>query len=208
MSMLLLFASTPVTPLDVTAIDALVHGSSCTVTMTGGGASQGTITLDGAAQTITAWSDTSATFTVARGNSRYGGVTVVVTNAGGTSSDIAPGTILSPPTGWSYVNLLDPLATSGDRITALPDLAGGDQLSYGNVQGTGTVTIGTYGVMTFEDASIAFDSWATAFDVEANDGTGWGDVATQTLDPGGGAPTTSAQKRGFGIMKNGFFSFR
>lgn len=189
MSLLLLLGSA-VAPVDVTGIDLCVHGSACTITGTGFGASQGTITLDGASQTITAWSDTSATFTVDRGNSRYGGVTVTLFNSDMTSFDSAsaPGATLAPPAGWDYIGLLDPLASTGIRLTAVTDLAGGDQVAYGNVQGTGSVVTGEAGVALSADATYASDSWVTAFDAEAHDGVTWGAVATQRI--GGGTSAT------------------
>lgn len=194
MSLLLLLGSA-VAPVDVTGIDLCVHGSACTITGTGFGASQGTITLDGASQTITAWSDTSATFTVDRGNSRYGGVTVTLFNSDMTSFDSAsaPGATLAPPAGWDYVGLLDPLASSGLRLTAIADLAGGDQVAYGNVQGSGSIVTGVAGVEVYTDASTASDEWVTAFDSEAHDGVEWGPVATQRIgvSVGAGGPARS-----------------
>lgn len=181
MGLLLLVGGAPAVPVDVTAIDTLVHGESCTITGTGFGTTEGSITLAGASQVITAWADTSATFTVDRGNSRYGGVTVILYNYGAASSDTAPGATLTPPDGWSYINLLDPLASSDDRITALPDLVGGDQLAYGNVEGTGSVVTGVAGVYVMADASYSADSWVTSFEVEAHDGITWGTSAVQTL---------------------------
>lgn len=187
MSLLLLFPSSAAAPVDLTGIDTAVYGSPCTVTGTGFGASQGTITLDGQEQVITAWSDTSVTFTVDRGDSRYGGVTVTLFNAGATSSDSIIGALLTPPAGWAYADLADPLASSGQRLTALPDLAGGDQVAYGNVQGSGSIVTGVAGVEVYTDASTALDEWVTAFDAEAHDGVEWGAVATQRIGVSVGA---------------------
>lgn len=202
MSLLLLFPSSSAAAVDLTGIDTAVQGAACTVTGTGFGASQGSITLDGSDQTETAWADTSATFTVSRGTSRYGGVTITLFNAGQTSSDSIIGAVLTPQSGWAYADLADPLASSGQRLTALPDLAGGDQVAYGNVQGTGSVTIGVAGVEVYPDGSYAADSWVTAFDVEAHDGVDWGAVATQTIGADETATDPGLSRPIFG-MRNG-----
>jgi hypothetical protein len=171
-------AGTPV--LDVTGVSGLNYLGTATATGVDFGASTGSVTLGGVMQTPTSWTDTSVSFTVDRGTSRYGAVSIALTRQDGTSSDSIDAT-LSPQTGWSRTDLVGTLADSGVRITALPDLATGDQLAYGNVQGMGTPATGTYGVEVFADGSYAADAWVEAFDVEAHDGVEWGGTSTQTL---------------------------
>lgn len=175
-------------PIDLTGVGSVVQGATATLTATNAGSSTGTVSLAGASQTVTSWSNTSIDFTVDRGTAKYGGVTIVATTAGATSSDSLVGAILEPISGGDYTDLADPLASSGTRITALPDLAGGDQLSYYGVTGGGVVTVGTAGVLVNSDGTFSADSWVTGFYVEANDGTGWGTAAFQDV----GAGSTSA----------------
>lgn len=169
---------TPV--LDVTGVTGLNHLGTATATGTDFGSSTGTITLNGTTQTPTSWSDTSVSFTVDRGTARYGTVTIILTRQDGTSSDSID-VVMSPQTGWDYVDLAGTLASSGNRITAVEDLASGDQIAWGAVAGSGSIVTGVAGVEAFSDASYAADSWVTSFSVEANDGTGWGAAATQTI---------------------------
>lgn len=136
-------------------------------------------------QTTTAWSDTSITFTVGRGALKYvSGTTyyVFVKTSGGNSSGLAVS--LAPQTGWAFVDIVTPDTTAANRITATADITSGDQLAYGNIQGTGTVVVTS-------SATFNATSTVTAFDVEVNDGTGWGATATQTLSAG--QPTYDGQ---------------
>ena len=179
-------AAVPV--IDVTALSSLVQGSTATVAVVDAGVTQGTLTLDGAVQSITSWVDNgNIEFTVDRSMSRYGPVTIAVIRNDATSSDTVTGN-LSPPSGWSYVDLSAPLTVSGDRITAVADLEGGDQLTWGNVEGGGAVTIGDNGVIIFSDGSFICDTWVSAFDVTPYD-TEWGVTGTQTF---GGLVATGA----------------
>ena len=94
---------------------------------------------------------------------------------------------IQPASGKAYVNLSGTLATEGDRITAIPDLASGDQLEISNVVG-GTIS----DVTVNADASFSVLAGVTAFDVRVNDGT-WSSVATQYVaEPG----TDANSKRG------------
>lgn len=135
-------------------------------------------------QTTTAWSDTSITFTVGRGALKYAasGYYVFVRTSGGDSTGQAVS--LSPQTGWAYAGIVTPDPTASNRITATADIASGDQLAYGNIQGTGTVVVTS-------SATFNATSTVTAFDVEVNDGIGWGTTATQTLSAG--QPTYDGQ---------------
>lgn len=154
------------------------QGSSLTITGTNFGATQGTggVTIGGAAQTVTAWSDTSITITVSRGASKYGvGVNLVVTNGSGSSSTPYALTSIQPQSGWAFVNVGTPNTTAAYRVTASPDVASGDQAAWGNLVGTGSVTLNS-------DLTFSADAGVTAFDVEFwTSGDGWGSVGTQTI---------------------------
>lgn len=161
-----------------TSDDTPTDGSTLTLTVTNAEASQGTggVTANGVGWTETSWSDTSVQVTVALGDNKYGvNVPLVLTNNSGQSSS-AYNVQIQPASGKSYVNLSGTLATEGDRITAVPDLASGDQLEISNVVG-GTIS----DVTVNADASFSVTAGVTAFDVRVNDGTGWGTVATQTV---------------------------
>lgn len=159
-----------------TSDDTPTDGTTLTLTVTNAEASQGTggVTANGVGWTETSWSDTSVQVTVALGDNKYGvNVPLVLTNNSGQSSS-AYNVQIQPATGKAYVNLSGTLASSGDRLTATPDLASGDQVEISNVVG-GTISDVTVNV----DASFSVTSGVTAFDIRVNDGTGWGTVATQ-----------------------------
>jgi hypothetical protein len=152
-------------------------GDSLTITGTTFGASQGagSVTIGGDAQTVTAWADTSITITVVRGSNKYGaGVNLVVTDNALTPSAPYGVTALTPPTGWSYVNITTPNTNSAGRLTATPDLANGDQVSYENkATGVSVSADGTfYAVNTV--VSFQFEVWST--------GSGWGALGLQELE--------------------------
>lgn len=160
----------------ITSIGPLRFQGSATIVGTNFGASQGTggVTIGGVSQAVLSWSDTSITIgPIARGNLLYGAQAVVVaSDADGSSSPSSQP--LLPQTGWNYVTLANPLATSGDRITSTPDLAAGDQLAWGNVAPSGTVAVAS-------DASFVAGTGVGSFSVESNDGTGWSGFGTQTM---------------------------
>lgn len=173
-----------------TSDDTPTDGSTLTLTVTNAEASQGTggVTADGVGWTETSWADTSVAVTVALGDNKYGvNVPLVLTNDSGLSSD--PYNVqIQPASGKAYVNLSGTLATEGDRITAIPDLASGDQLEISNVVG-GTIS----DVTVNADASFSVVAGVTAFDVRVNDDTGWSVAATQYVaEPG----TDANSKRG------------
>jgi hypothetical protein len=105
----------------------------------------------------------------------YAATSARVTTADGNDS---VSVTISPPAGRDYVDIGTPDPVAANRITAIPDIESGDQLEWGNIQGTGTVVVN-------DDATFDADEGVTAFDVRAQDGTGWGDWATQTVDSGG-----------------------
>lgn len=173
-----------------TSDDTPTDGSTLTLTVTNAEASQGTggVTADGVGWTETSWADTSVAVTVALGDNKYGvNVPLVLTNNSGLSSS-AYNVQIQPASGKAYVNLSGTLATEGDRITAIPDLASGDQLEISNVVG-GTIS----DVTVNADASFSVVEGVTAFDVRVNDDTGWSVAATQYVaEPG----TDANSKRG------------
>lgn len=164
-----------------TSDDTPTDGSTLTINGSGFGASQGAggVTAAGTGWTETSWSDTAIQVTVALGNNKYNtNVSLVVTD---NSSNASSGynVQIQPASGKAYVNLSGTLATEGDRITAIPDLASGDQLEISNVVG-GTIS----DVTVYADASFSVVAGVTAFDVRVNDGT-WSSVATQYVaEPG------------------------
>lgn len=153
--------------------DTPTDGASRTLTVTGAGATQGTVTLGGEAQTVTAWSDTSITFTVSLGNNRYGENAAIVVTTASEQSSSGYNVQVQPEAGTSYVNLAAPLASSGDRLTATPDLSDGDQIRWFGVAGTGTVTVNS-------DGSYSYDSGVSSFQWRVNDGT-WSITGTVTI---------------------------
>ena len=159
----------------VSSTSTLREGEAATITGTGFGASQGagSVTIGGVAQAVTGWADTSITITVARGTNRHGvNLTLTVTNNAAQSGNLTVQHL--PQTGWNFVNLVAPLAAAGDRITAIADLAGGDQLAYEALGGDVNVSA---------DGTFDVDELVTEFDVQAWDLAvpGWGTVGTQTI---------------------------
>jgi hypothetical protein len=169
----LVFAETAGGGVDVTGVSTLRNTESATISGTGFGASQGagTVTIGGVAQTVTAWNDTSITITVVRGTNPHGvDRTLTVTNNAAQSDNFT--VQMLPQTGWSYVNLTAPLASSGNRITAIADLVAGDQLVWETVGGA---------VVASANGAFDADQAVTEFDVQAWDqaDTTWSAVATQ-----------------------------
>lgn len=160
----------------ISAVGTLRFQGSAVITGVRFGSSQGAgfVTIGGVSQPVQAWSATSITIgPIARGTLKYGNQNVIVTTSVDGASNPTSQPLL-PQTGWNYVNLVNPLATSGARITATPDLAGGDQLAYGDVSPSGTVTVAA-------DASFVATTTVGQFAVEINDGTAWGGFAIQSL---------------------------
>jgi hypothetical protein len=162
-----------------TSDDTPTNGTNLTITGTGFGATQGTggVTLGGVTVTPSSWADTSIVIPIALGDRKYNVNAAIVVTANGGAASSGYNVQIQPATGVSYVNLSGTLATSGDRITATPDLASGDQLEISNVQG-GTISDVTVNV----DASFNVVAGMTSFDVRVNDGTEWGDIGTQYIE--------------------------
>ena len=165
---------------DITSISDTTPypGQSITLGGTGFEASQGTgsVKINGVTQTITAWSDTSITFTAVLGTNKYGtSYNIVVQNNTGDSSSGDTVTMVTAA-GYAYVDVGTPNTTAANRITAAGDIASGDQIEY---EADGDVTV--YADGTFEIASGA--TYPYSFDVRVwTTGDGWGSSATQPVD--------------------------
>ena len=156
---------------------------------TGFGASQGTgsVTVrDGSlssTQTVTAWGDTSITFTGVRGDIRYGARNVRVTNGLGTFVDQAV-TVTAPPA-KCYFDLgaiVQPFSVSNKGMPnrfgdASGDITDDSQLEFSNMVFNGgstcaNITIATNGTFRIPSDLLALD-WIW------NSGLGWKDTVTQ-----------------------------
>jgi hypothetical protein len=173
-----------------TSDDTPTDGSSLTINGSGFGASQGSggVTAGGVGWTETSWGNTSIAVTVALGNNRYNAnVSLVVTDDSANASD-GYNVQIQPASGKSYINLSGtPAATGTERITAIPDLDGTEQLEVSNVVG-GSIS----DVTLYSNATWSAAEGVTSFDVRAHNGTEWGSVATQDLTPDTTAPTLTS----------------
>jgi hypothetical protein len=162
----------------ITSTSSTTPANGATLTINGTnlkGTGNSTVTLGGTSQTVTTQSSTAMQITVARGANKYGAAVNLVVHADnlGDSNTYTGITGLVPPSGWSYVNL-GTLASSGARITAIADLASGDQLAYQNQGGLVTVN---------PDGTFACAPSVTSFNVEAwTPGGGWGTSGLQTIN--------------------------
>lgn len=153
-----------------------VHGSTGnTITGTNFGASQGagTLVIGGQSQTVTAWSATSITYTANRGvNLDNVAVTAQVTPNTGPASNNYPLTGFAAPSGYYVVTLTSVNATAAYRITAVADLAIGNQLEWDNA----LVTINA-------DGSFTADPSVTSFNVRAGVTIdGWSGLVAQPIN--------------------------
>lgn len=119
----------------LSSVPATAHpGESITITGTGFGATQGTggVTLNGVAQTVTAWSDTSITFTTVQGNTKYAtGYTLEVTTDGAQTASDTIELIVEPGTG-GYVDVVDPAVADTSSLAYQFETAGGDPVATGD----------------------------------------------------------------------------
>lgn len=163
---------------DITATSSATpaQGSSLTITCTGAGATQGTrdVRIGGVIQTPASWSDTSITVTVDRGSNKFGAaLNVEVFNSGAIDSNSFALTSILPASGWDFVDIVSPASAYFTRLSARPDLAAGDQISW-NTQGAL--------VDVFSDATWSADPQVLSFPFEVwSAGSGWGIQATQVL---------------------------
>lgn len=188
----------------ITSVSSATPAVGSTLTVTGTGlkdAGNSTASIGGAACAVTVQSATVPQINVARGSNKYGvALTVQMTTSGGESSNAYAGiTGLLPQSGWSYVNIGTPNTTSSYRVTAVGDLASGDQLAYDNKGGLVTMS---------SDGTFVADPSVTSFDCELwTSGSGWGSVGTQTLGAGGGGGGSSPRS-GVKVLGGLFRSFR
>lgn len=170
--------------------DPIVTGTSVTLTGTGFEASQGTGKVEQIVSPVTvqvtedSWADTSVGITSATIEStglKYGINSFKLTNNSAETDTIT--STVNPATGNSFVDLVAPLASSGDRITAVGDLANNDQLRYVNeLSGGGgfSVTVNTDGSFSVDGAT---PDGTYTFEVRAWDTSDqtWGTAANQTV---------------------------
>lgn len=146
-----------------------------TITGLNFGASQGagTLVIGGVTQTVTAWADTSITYTANRGtNLDDVAVNAVVTDNSAVSSNSYALTGFDPPAGYSYVTLTSVNSTAAYRITAVGDLAIGNQIECDNA----LVTVAV-------DGTFVADHTVTLFNVRVGVTTdGWGALAAQSVN--------------------------
>jgi hypothetical protein len=110
---------------------------------------------------------------------KYGAGTARVTNADTQFGNQAITVVV--PSGKLAVDIIVPNATASNRITAVPDIAAGDQLEMSNVVGGTIADINVNPDATFDCAAsvVSFDvrCWSTA------DST-WGAIGTQVVSGG------------------------
>lgn len=155
-----------------------VHGSTGnTITGINFGSNTGSaaLTIGGQAQTITGWTANTITYTANRGvNLNNVAVNAVVTDSVGAVSSDYPLTGFAVPSGYSYVTLASVNATASYRITAITDLAIGNQLECDNP----LVTLNN-------DGTFIADPSVTSFNVRVGVTVdGWGALAVQTINGG------------------------
>lgn len=173
-----------------TSDDTPTDGSTLTINGSGFGASQGSggVTAGGVGWTETSWSATAVAVTVALGNNRYNANVSLVVTDGSSNSSSGYNVQIQPASGKAYFNLSGTPATTGsERITAVPDLDGTEQLEVSNVVG-GSIS----DVTLYSNATWSAAEGVTSFDVRAHNGTEWGSVATQDLTPDTTAPTLTS----------------
>ena len=143
--------------------------------------------IGGVGQTETGWNATTVTYTADRGTNLNGvAVNAVVTDPSGVASDAYALTGFQPPAGYEYVTLTSVNSTAAYRITAVADLAIGNQLEWDNA----LVTINA-------DGTYVADPSVTQFYVRVGVTTdGWGSLALQTVNaasPGGANSATGGR---------------
>jgi len=170
-----------------TSDDTPTNGTNLTITGTNFGSTQGSgsVTLGGTSITPSYWSDTSIVIPIVLGDRLYNSnYSIVVTNNSSLASS-GHNIQIQPASGYAYTNLSGTLATSGNRLTSIPDLASGDQVEYYGVVG-GTIS----DVVVYSDGSIAWSTGVTGFYARANDGTGWGTAGFQDTSAMISTPST------------------
>ncbi len=149
-----------------------------TVTGSGFKAVQGAgyLTIGGQVQTITAWSDTSITYTADRGvNLNNVGVNLIVTDSDALSSGAWALTGFRPAAGWTYVTLTSIWPVVDERIHSLTDLAIGNQIEWDDV----TIAIDASGQPLWPPGTANSYTFNSRVGVTSD---GWGSSAVQTLN--------------------------
>jgi hypothetical protein len=133
---------------------------------------------------------------------KYGTHDLKVTADGGDSATTAFDSI--PAINNDYVNITS-LATAGDRLTGVPDLAVNDQVRYQSfLHSNGSPTI--YSVVVNPDSTFSVSGSTPggtyAFEVKVWDSSDetWGSAANQTVVIGGGIPVASGGKTRNGLL--------
>lgn len=157
----------------------ITPGEPVTLTGTNFGATQGTVDVEGVAQTVTAWSDTSITFTAVLGNNNYAsGKTLTVTTDG--AETVTGNTQFTPDTanGYGAIQLSNPNTTDESSVAFNTTAVTGDWFEWHDVNTLGGLTIDAQGFITNVNASGDFSGrfW------DATDET-WGASETFTVLP-------------------------
>lgn len=145
------------------------------------GASTGFVYIDDISQTVTAYSNTSVTYTVVLSTMKFGLHSIKIKATDNHNSNTYPITVL-PVSTWDYLNITVDSPVAPQTVQGL---MAGYQIQWGNITGAGTITIGLNGVQFNEDGSFVADSWVTGFDYKVHDGSSWSSATTYTI---GAAP--------------------
>ena len=172
--------------------DPITSGGSVTITGTDFGATQGSggVTQNGLTVTETAWGDPSVTFDsvdIESSSLAYGVHTFELTTDGANSDKI---TATVNPSANRDVVTFGTLATAGDRITATPSLATGDDAAWDTrLFDAAGATPTAYGVQINTDGTFTLiggpipDGTYTIKDIrvwDSGDST-WGNLVDQTV---------------------------
>lgn len=153
------------------------EGASLTITGTNFGASQGSgdVKINGVAQTVTSWSDTSIVVSIVLGTNKFGAAYTVVVrdNALTPSNSYAGITGLLPVSGDDYVNVGTPNPDTTLRLTSIADAVSGDQVEWY-----------TQGGLIVINSDLTFSAGPGVTSVRARiwtSGSGYGPWTTQQL---------------------------
>lgn len=159
-----------------TSPDPVAEGATMTITGVNLKASgNSTVTLNGTSQTVTTQSATVPQITVALGTALFGtALDLILTDSAAVASNTYSIPLgITPPSGYNYVTIGTPDATADNRITAVNDIASGNQLEWDNAA---NVTIDSTGAFNVADG-------VSTFNVRVGvSGSGWGAWAAQTVN--------------------------
>lgn len=164
------------------------EGASLTITGTAFGASQGSgdVKINGVAQTVTSWSDTSIAVTVVIGTNKFGAAyTVVVRDNALTASNSYAGItgLLPANSGLSSIDVGTPHADPDLRLESSADAVSGDQVEWENK-----------GLLVDVFANLTFSAGPGVNDFRWRiwtSGSGYGDWMTQRTGGASGAQRLS-----------------